>query len=94
MGTMNMQGEMVLESNEHDRQPEMRGSECDEETKQSNDELHEGAALIAMCNVNESVDATISDNEQSDVFTYPNTLNWIFSQNVPGINFETIGMDM
>ena len=88
-----MQGEMVLESNEHDRQPEMRGSECDEEIKQSNDELHEGEALIAMCNVNKSVDATISDNEQSDVFTYPNTLNWSFSQNVPGINFEIIGMD-
>ena len=88
-----MQGEMVLESNEHDRQPEMRGSECDEDTKQSNDELHEGEALFAMCNVNESADATISDNEQSDVFTYPNTLNWIYSQNVPGINFEIIGMD-
>ena len=45
--------EMVLESSEHDRQLEMRGSQCDEETKQSNDELHEGEALIAMCNVNE-----------------------------------------
>ena len=48
--------EMVLEGNEHDQQPEMRGSECDEESKQSDDELHEGEALIAMYNVNESVD--------------------------------------
>ena len=89
--------EMVLEGNEHDQQPEMRGSECDEESKQSDDELHEGEALIAMYNVNESVDATVSDNEQSDVFTYPDPLNWTFTKNAPdisGINFETIGMDM
>ena len=74
----------------------MRGRECDEETKQSDDELHEGEALIAICNVNESVDASVCDNEQSDVLTYPDPLNWTFSKNVPdisGINFETIGMD-
>ena len=40
----------------------MRDSECNKETKQSNDELH-GEALIAMCNVDESVDATVGDNE-------------------------------
>ena len=38
--------EMVLEGNEHDQQPKMRDSECDEESKQSDDELHKGEALI------------------------------------------------
>ena len=88
--------EMVLESNECDRQSEMSDPECNKVTKKSNDEWHEEEAPVAMCNVDESADATTSDNEQLDMFTYPDPLNWTFSKNVPdisGINFDTIGMD-
>ena len=40
--------------------------------------------------------ATISDTEQSDMCTHPDTLHWTFSKDVPdisGIKFDTIGMD-
>ena len=40
--------------------------------------------------------ATISDTEQSDKCTHPETLHWTFSKDVPdisGIKFVTIGMD-
>lgn len=88
--------DMLLEINESDTQPEIRDVECDIVVKQSNNKQHEEEEPAAMCNVDESADPTTSDNEQSDMFTYPDLLNWTFSKDVPDIsdiNFENIGMD-
>ena len=103
--------EMELGNNDCDRQPEMRDIECKESNDEWHEIVnssHEIEAPVALCslfddstsfdgpNVDESTDTTISDTEQSDMFTYSEPLNWTFSKNVPDIsdiNFDTIGMD-